>query len=572
VTGCLVGADTLDRSTTAWNHPDLIATRDTPYCRVTVTEAGDRLAVFLDDALAYDSEGTAAEEFVHLAALQHEDPGSVLLLGGGGEGLLGEILQHGPLRVDYLELDPVLLGLLAERLPRQLGQPLAAPAVHTFLGDPRRLLARGLPPGQEGGHARLYDLILVGMPEPSSARANRYYTEEFFRVCRRRLRPGGILALRLRAADNLWTGPLVMRTATITHALAAVFSRVLLLPGTTAIILATDAVLPGPQTLAARLQERTITARLVSPPYLAYLYGNDRFEGINALVARTSVEANTDRHPVCYRYSQLLWLSRFLPGRVLRIATLGIDALPPRWRGPATGLVALVLLVGVLGSLLLARRRQIWRRSLLVALAALAGMILETVVLLHYQVRSGVLFQDLGLLLTAFMAGLWLGAAILDRLSARRRAGALDAAGVAAGNIPSSRAAGARGPGRMGGAMLVGAIAVLALAVAGLASGYPAETSLSGAATDLLVSCVMLAACGFLVAAILARASLPGGRARRPEPQQEQQRMVSPLYGADLLGGAVGSLLAGLVLVPVLGLPATALMAGGASLLGLLLI
>ena len=44
-----------------------------------------------------------------------------------------------------------------------------------------------------------------------------------------------------------------------------------------------------------------------------------------------------------------------------------------------------------------------------------AGMVLESVLILNYQTASGALFQDLGVLLTMFMAGLATGALAVDR-------------------------------------------------------------------------------------------------------------------------------------------------------------
>ena len=44
-----------------------------------------------------------------------------------------------------------------------------------------------------------------------------------------------------------------------------------------------------------------------------------------------------------------------------------------------------------------------------------------------------------------------------------------------------------------------------------------------------------------------------------PDPQA----VLGPVYAADLLGGCAGSLVAGLVTIPMLGLPATALLAAG---------
>jgi predicted membrane-bound spermidine synthase len=48
--------------------------------------------------------------------------------------------------------------------------------------------------------------------------------------------------------------------------------------------------------------------------------------------------------------------------------------------------------------------------------------------------------------------------------------------------------------------------------------------------------------------------------------------IIGPVYAADLLGGCAGSLLAGLVAIPMLGLPATAALAAALALLALLLV
>ena len=51
------------RYLTRWTHPDLLATRDAPYGRLTLDGREGQVAVFVDDALAYESQGTTAEEF-----------------------------------------------------------------------------------------------------------------------------------------------------------------------------------------------------------------------------------------------------------------------------------------------------------------------------------------------------------------------------------------------------------------------------------------------------------------------------------------------------------------------------
>jgi hypothetical protein len=75
---------------------------------------------------------------------------------------------------------------------------------------------------------------------------------------------------------------------------------------------------------------------------------------------------------------------------------------------------------------------------------------------------------------------------------------------------------------------------------------------------------MFLFASGFFVAAVFAYASL--------DRVDDQQRVIAPLYGADLFGGCLASLLAGLVLVPLWGLDISACLMLGLSLLAFLLI
>ena len=514
------GAGALDRRLTAVVHPHLLASRDTPYGRVTVTRRAGQVVVFHNDALAWESQGTGAEELVHLAALQVAAPRSVLVLGGDIAGLAAEALKHRPERIDVVELDEAGLGLLARALDDDRRGALLDRAVRLHLDDPRRFVES----------AQEYDLLLVGAPEPASGQANRLYTSEFYTLAARALRPGGVLALSLRSSENLWTPQLVRRNASIHAALSAAFSDVLVLPGTSNVVLAAARPLVrDPERLAGRLVERRLRTRLVSPPYVRYLLENDRTAEIARLLAEADARPNTDAWPACYQATQVLWLSRFFP-------RLAMADLPDPARLAAAHPVALgaAALAG-LALLLLLRRVPRLRRALVVAVAGYAGMVLETVLLLHYQVKRGVLFSDLGLLLTLFMAGLAAGSLAADRLARR------DSGPPALPRWP-------------GAALLLALAALSAGAALGLVDGH----------AGMLLTGAHLVAAGALVAALFSWASLhdvPG-----------QREVVSPLYAADLLGGCLGSLLASLALFPWAGLSGSALSTAGVALLALLLV
>jgi spermidine synthase len=295
-----------------------------------------------------------------------------------------------------------------------------------------------------------------------------------------------------------------------------------------------------PSVLAGRLVNRGIEARLITPAYLDYLYTGDRFVEVADLLSTARAPANSDTRPICYQYTLLLWLSKFFPVLawldIPEVSAFEVARSPLAW---------LAILTGA-GLLLACRRWPGCRRAVLVAAAGFMGMVLETAVILAYQVRSGILYQDLGLLLTIFMAGLAIGSLIIDRVArgipgrGRRQ------------RDPESR--GWYGVPRTTGVLVLGGFVVLSL----LMGRY-----LSVAAGNLILAALLLAATGFLVAAIFAYASLH----RLPD----QRLVISPLYAADLLGGCLGSVVASLLLIPVLGMGAScllmALLAAGIGLL-----
>jgi len=145
----------------------------------------------------------------------------------------------------------------------------------------------------------------------------------------------------------------------------------------------------------------------------------------------------------------------------------------------------------------------------------------EAVLILAYQAKEGVLYQDIGLLLAAFMAGLALGAPVLRDL-------------ILGTGVKKKRVRG------WGVALLAG-FGLLDFAAIGTVTG--------GAAGGLLLTAALLAATGFQVGGLFAYAGLWGVR--------DQKKVIGPLYAADLIGGCLGAILGSLALIPIFGLAGT---------------
>lgn len=498
---CLLwGVRDLDHRMTSWAHPSLLETRDTPYSRVTVTQLNGQIAVFENDALLFSTEDTRAEEFVHLAALQHPNPETVLILGGGIEGTLFEVLKHGPRRVDFVELNPALLNAVTPFLPAEIQKSFRDRDVRIILDDPRHFLDRALS----------YDLILVGMPEPSSGQANRFYTLEFFRQCLSKLNAQGILAFSMQASENVWTPPLKRRMVSIYRAAKMVFPDVAIIPGVTNVFIGSkERLATDPSDLVARLKTRGIRAKLVSAPYIRYRYTNDRYSAAARTLEAETAPVNTDSRPICYQYTLMIWLSKFLPSA----KSWDLSVFEP---GDKRMTILGVFLALSLVALLLSRSPWTVRRACLAGMAGFAGMSLETILMLHFQTKNGILYQDVGILLTGFMAGLALGAF------------------TAGGTSPRNYRA-------LGIVVLGGFLA--------LSAGIGWRIA-SGADTGMAEILAALALAGFLVAGIFAYSSLQGSG--------DQRKAVAGLYSSDLLGGCLGSLVASLFLAPMAGLSMTA--------------
>lgn len=499
----LYQADRLDRRMTGWNHPGLLATRDSPYGRITTTAFAGQLSSFENGAIAFKTEGKEPAIFAHLAALQHPEPRRILVLGGGWDGTLQELLQHQPVRVDMVlsDLDPV--SLLRRHLPAEIRKSLTAPAVRFSRADPREFL-------KKSGFA--WDLILIGMPEPSSGERNRFYTREFFAQCAARLHPGGIVALSLPAAEDLPTPLALYRTAGIYHALSSVFPEILVLSATTTVMTASSAPFPrSPEILTERLQERGIRNRLVTPPSIRSLFTADRFDIGEKRLREAIVPENTDIRPVFYPFAVMAWLSQSFP-RLSFVEPAGVGA-------AGKGLAALGWILGIGLPLLFfgSRLQPAWRRGLLVVVAGVIGIASGAVLILAYQAKKGLLYQDIGLLLGALLAGLALGVPLLRDL--------ITSTGL--------RKKWVRG---WGVALLIG-LGIIHFAAIGIVS--------AGAAGDLLLTGGLLASTGFLVGGLFAYTGLFGIR--------DQRKVIGPLYATGLIGGCFGAILGGLFLIPLFG-------------------
>jgi spermidine synthase len=504
------GSDRLDRAVTRWNHPDLMESRDSAYGRLTVTRRKGQTVLYQNDVLIADSQSVSAEELVHLVGLQHTDPRQVLILEGSAEGLSGEAARHRPDQITLIEIDPVLLCLTRRYMPADFPGSGFQVKINTHIQDPRQYLRSD----------NAFDLIISGCPEPSTALANRFFTRTFFKWCEARLAPGGILGFRLNSSENFWSPALAYRNASVVAALGSVFRHVLVLPGSVNVVLASQSdLVTEPSILIARHLDRNLKTRLVIPPYLEYVLSGDRLAEIDRMLAAQAAPPNTDDRPVCYSLSTWIWLSRLMPGLAHQNVSEWIQAaLRHGW----IGVVFIILACGIGINRLAAGGGSLAYAA--AGFAGFGGMVLESAMMLHYQTQRGALYQNMGILFTAFMLGMSAGAVATLKLISRFKG---------------------RSVSRSIDAMLFFLPAAICMWWAGI-------QRLSGA-PNLIPMAALLGLAGFGVSAIFTRYAHESGHPR-------------PLYAADVAGGGIGALVCGVFLFPLLGLSRTVLLLAGMSI------
>ncbi len=126
------------------------------------------------------------ESLVHPAMLFHHDPKSVFIGGGGEGGTLREVLAHRAVEsATMIDLDQEVVELCRTHLPNHHQGSFDDPRVTLRHEDARGFL-------QSPGDG--FDVIILDLVDPlEEGTAYLLYTEEFYRIAKARLNPGGVL-------------------------------------------------------------------------------------------------------------------------------------------------------------------------------------------------------------------------------------------------------------------------------------------------------------------------------------------------------------------------------------------
>jgi len=354
---------------------------NSPYGSLVVTRLGDQYNFIENGVVLFSTNNTEkVEETVHYAMAQRPDARDVLLISGGVSGTARELLKYPIDRIDYVELDPLIIEVANMFVPESLGDS----RIHIVNTDGRLFIRQT---------ANRYDVVILDVPDPSTFQINRFYTSEFFEEIKRKLTDGGVVSLSLGRRYDYLGEELADVIAVLHNTLREVFTHVLMIPGGQVYFLASDVDLIGD--IAGQIEKARVSTEYVNRNYLNATITPDRMAELKSAV-ENGATVNRDFYPVLYYYDLRYWMSQFK----VRFGLL-------------EGLLLLMLVVYLL------RIRPV---SFAIFTTGFAASTLEVVLLIGFQVLYGSVYNKVGLIVTMFLLGLGIGSYIVNRSIKRRKA------------------------------------------------------------------------------------------------------------------------------------------------------
>lgn len=380
-------------------HPfPLIKTHDSRFGRWQVIKIDDQFTLYQNGlAAASIPDPAEAEEIVHFALLQRPRAENVLLIGGGFGGAIEEILKYPLATVDYVEIDPDIIKLVKDHLQSEKKFSFESTRVNFYFLDGRTFLQKT---------AKVYEVIILAVPEPATAQLNRFYTHEFFSLIKQHLSPQGVFSLKISSAENYQSPSLVRYLKTIFSTLASVFSQIEIIPGETNIFLASDGPLSIDYNfLTNALKDYRIETKYIRPQTLFARLSPGRVKNLKDKVSSALAELNSDLKPKAYFYFLIYWASQFglketkIMESVLNIPSYFLVFLP-------------LLLISALACPWLITKRISALSALPLLVLGFTSMMAEVLILLWFQLLFGFIYEKIALLIACFMFGLFAGAAL----------------------------------------------------------------------------------------------------------------------------------------------------------------
>lgn len=455
------------------------------------------------------SDITFVEEFGNFPLFFHEDPREILVLGSGMGGLIAEILKHPVKKIDYVELDPLIIKML-KKFPSDITKKeFSDQRVHISNTDSRFFIRRA---------ADKYDVVLIGFTAPWDLSINRLFTSEFFSLVKARLSDKGIIAFCLPGSLSYISKELKNLNACIFNALKINYAYTRIIPGDYNMFLSSnnpEIMAVNPDLIAERITRLGIKTNSLVPAYLNYRFDKKSVVWFEQSMAQAGAHINQDMKPYAVFQMLVLWNKQF-SSSIARILRALSDF---NLRGSFLWVFILTALFFAIFKL--SRNIKKFSIAYCIATTGFFSMLLNLVLIFSFQVFYGYIYHMIGVLTSVLMAGVCLGSFFMARYANQNRNDLRLFIQLECSIIIFTLFS-----------------ALILIWMPGCTRGYP-----------YFIFLIL-----FFISGLFVGLEFPLANKIYLKNNQHVGGAVGTLYFADLLGGCIAGVIGGILLLPVLGL------------------
>ena len=387
-----------------WKGFTVLESADSIYGKVTLTKRENQISFYENGIYLYSIPDIfSAEEIVHYNMLQNEAKNKVLLIGGGLGGCLDEILKYDIERVDYVEIDTLILELGEKYLDDKNIAVLSESRVRIINQDGRYFIKRAVDE---------YDNIILNVGDPYNAQINRFYTVECFREISNILSSDGIFSFTLTSNENYISDEAGEYLNSIYRSARKVFPDILIIPGDITIFLMSKEkgkLKSDPETLISLKDKLEISNYYVEDHYMFDKLSPERLQYAKEVITKDSGGIlNKDFNPVSYYFSIKYWSTQLSPCFFSRVFSL--------IKASYIWISLFFFSIFIFAAYYCFKNKtKYYPYATAVLITGFTEILSQIIIIIAFQVIYGFVFQQIALIFTSFMAGLALGSWLYRR-------------------------------------------------------------------------------------------------------------------------------------------------------------
>lgn len=380
---------------------EFIDTIDTKYQNFTLGKNSDQYSLYSNNLYVFSFPDRYREKIIaNLIMTQNQSPSKVLIIGEESIGTITKMLNY-EVFIDYVILDNKLIKFLYPYLNNEEKEGFKN--IRIIYEDGRFFVK----------NTKIkYDVVYLSLPDPSTAMLNRYYTFEFFKEVKNILNKDGVLSLHLTSGESYVGSDLLDYNSSIYYTLKRVFPYVAFSPGDVNYYFAGSSKNSVTDDIKI-LNERYAKHNTDKFHYFNIAFYPERINYLKQIFSKQKEIINTDLKPISYFLNLLIWDKESDSGlnKIFKfLKNLNFKFI-----------IYTTVFLFVLRIIYIKSIPQRFNYIFTIFTIGLTSIGLEIILLFSYQNLFGYLYQMLGCLIALFMFGLSIGALSINSLISKNK-------------------------------------------------------------------------------------------------------------------------------------------------------